>query len=64
MCKKNNLTRHQQLLLSTGCILATSSAFIHGQFPGVPDFFIGLFSGSGLGLMIGVGAWRMKLRRE
>ena len=57
------LPRRQRLLLSIGCLLATSSAFIHLQFPAVPDFFIGLASGTGLGMIVGVLIWQKKKQR-
>jgi len=58
--RNNKMTRPMQRLLSVGCVLATSAGFIHTQFPAIPDFFIGLMAGAGLGIMIGSLIWYRK----
>ena len=38
--------------MAVGLLFTSGAAFIHAQFPGVPDFFLGLSDGLGIALMI------------
>ena len=50
----------ERLLISVGILLSTGTAFIHTEFPAIPDFVIGILSGSGLGIMISTLIWQKR----